>query len=414
MSRDDIPIIFNKAGGASGINKGVLVTLACAAANFILGAFYAWSVFADGLIRELAWTKAHTSLPFLVHIIGFSLMMVVAGRFQDKIGPRFIVTLGGLFSGVGFILCALFPTPIGMALSFGLLFGTGCAFGYAAVLPAALKWFPPEKKGLITGIVIMGQGLAALVWPFLLTILIQQVGVIKTFAVWGLFLLVSVTLVAQLITIPPGGEVETRGREETLSRSIFLGSAFIILWIMIGLSIGTGHMLTAHLAVIATVNYQIRQGYLFVTFSALFNTIGRLTGGVIVDRLGYLRALGINFLALILSMLLFLQATGWWGVLAATVIFGFGYGGLFTVFPATLVEIFGLDNFGLKYGLLFTGVAVGGALGSYFSGYLADIFNSYNSTFIMGLAAGGAALLLTSLLPKGACRVPVQAEKLSE
>ncbi|NLL57334.1 MAG: OFA family MFS transporter, partial [Firmicutes bacterium] len=135
------------------LSKGVKVTIAGSITNFFIGTFYSWSVFADGLIYDLHWSKAEASLPYTVEVFIFAIMMFFAGRLQDKIGAGKGVTISGLITGISFLLCALYPTPLSLTVFFGVLYGTGAAFGYASVTPAAIKWFPPEKRGLVTGIV---------------------------------------------------------------------------------------------------------------------------------------------------------------------------------------------------------------------------------------------------------------------
>ena len=88
-------------------------------------------------------------------------MMVFAGRCQDKFGPRLVATAGGILLGLGLIASALVHSPIAMALTFGVGAGLGIGLGYSATTPPAIKWFPPARKGFITGIVVSGVGLAA-------------------------------------------------------------------------------------------------------------------------------------------------------------------------------------------------------------------------------------------------------------
>ena len=387
------------------INQGIKVTAACSTINFILGSIYAWSVFANGLIKELGWSKLEAASPFTLDIFVFSAMMFVAGRLQDIVGPRAVVTIGGILSGLGFVFCSASPTPISVTVFFGLLFGAGSAFSYASVTPAAIKWYPKQKWGLITGLVVMSQGAAALVWPPVINSLILQVGTVKTFLVWGIFLIITVSLMAQLISIPQdtvrytAGEV-IKGFINFNYRNLIFSPTFFILWLTIGLSIGTSHMMTAHLVQITELNFKIDKGYLFISLFALFNTIGRLGGGLLADKVGYLRGLKAFCLLLAASMVVYLVGDGWPALVVATVILGFNTGCLFTVFPTTTAGIWGLQNFGLNYGLLFTAVGVGGALGPFMAGYLADLTGSYDPAFILGLLACSLAFSLTFAVEK--------------
>src|SRR3989337_54175 len=92
--------------------------------------------------------------------------MVPAGRLQDRLGPRLTATIGGILVGAGMVLARVMSTHpelslAGFIIGFGVLAGAGIGFGYAAATPPAVKWFPPEKTGMIAGIVVSGFGLAS-------------------------------------------------------------------------------------------------------------------------------------------------------------------------------------------------------------------------------------------------------------
>ena len=86
--------------------------------------------------------------------------MIFAGRWQDKMGPRLVATLGGIILVAGLLGSSFARTPTMMLLTFGVVGGMGIGLGYSATTPPAIKWFPAAKKGLITGLVVSGVGLA--------------------------------------------------------------------------------------------------------------------------------------------------------------------------------------------------------------------------------------------------------------
>ena len=135
-------------------NKGWWVTFSGMGLNLALGVLYAWSVFAKQLTEAVdkggfGWTKTEASIPYTVAIACFALMMVPAGRLQDKLGPRMVASMGAVFTAAGLVFTSfasagnILPAVIG----FGLLAGTGFGLGYSAATPAAVKWFPPRKRG---------------------------------------------------------------------------------------------------------------------------------------------------------------------------------------------------------------------------------------------------------------------------
>ncbi len=147
--------------------KGWIVTMAGMGLNLALGILYAWSVFSKQLVETVdkggfGWTKTQATMPYTLAIAVFGVMMIPAGRLQDKLGPRVVASLGGILTGVGLIIASLSTAAsiLPAVIGFGLFAGTGFGLGYAAATPAAVKWFPPEKKGLITGLVVAGFGIA--------------------------------------------------------------------------------------------------------------------------------------------------------------------------------------------------------------------------------------------------------------
>lgn len=387
--------------GLNMISNGVKVTIAGSMINLFIGTFYSWSVFADGLIHELGWTRTEATLPYTVEVLAFAIMMVVAGRIQDRIGARKASIVSGLLVGFSLILCALFPVPLGLTIFFGVVFGTGAAFGYAAVTPAAMKWFPPEKRGLVTGFVVMSLAAGSLFWPTIISSLLGKYGVVQTFFLWGLFLLAGMLGAACFISEPRVDPADATGKIASAKlawKKIFTHPTFILLWLMLGLAAGTGLMVVGHLVQIGELDFQLGGGFMLVSLFALFNMVGRFSGGLITDRIGYHKVLFLSFLICLSSMLLFLVTTGWLGLMLGTILLGLSYGSLFTAFPAAVVNNFGLYDFGAYYGLLFTALGIGGSIGPFLAGTLADHFGTYSMAFVLGISASLLALAFLSVL----------------
>ena len=389
------------------LTNGGKVTLAGSAINFCLGIFYAWSVFADGLIKEFGWSKAEATFPYTLELLVFSVAMIFGGRFQDRFGPRRGIFLSGIFTGLALIFCSFATSPIGVTLSFGIIFGAAAAFGYAAVTPAVIRWFSPSKRGLVTGIVLMSMGASALVWAPVVNFLILHFGVSNAFLICGILILLVITASSRVIDIPPKEQ-----RENSLLipaivsegvnswRLTIRRPAFIVLWLLIGLSSGIGFMLIGHLVQIAELNYSIPWGYALVALFALTNALGRLGGGMLCDRIGYIGNLKTALYLMVTSMLLYLSGWSWPALVTATALLGISYGSLYTSFPVIIASHFGLENFGINYGMAFTSIGIVGSLGPLVAAFLAELSNSYNPAFIIGLAAALICFLLVSELKK--------------
>ncbi|MFA5073480.1 MAG: MFS transporter [Nitrospirota bacterium] len=185
--------------------RGWFVVLAGLGINLILGTLYAWGVMGKALVVQWQWSKMHASLPFAVSTAVFALMMVFAGRMQDKFGPRWVAASGGVMWGLGLALSSMVQSPWAMTMTFGVLGGIGLGLAYSATTPAAVKWFPASKKGLITGIVVSGVGIAAVIMSPLTQFLLSHTSIQGTFLVLGIGATITIIAMAMTLNNPPAG-----------------------------------------------------------------------------------------------------------------------------------------------------------------------------------------------------------------
>ena len=136
-------------------NRGWIVTFSGTGINLALGILYTWSIFKNAIKESIeaggsdafTWSLASLNDPYAVCCIVFAFAMILAGKCQDKWGPRITAFLGGLLVGIGFIWISRTSDYIAWIIGFGVLAGTGIGFGYSAATPPALKWFPPARTG---------------------------------------------------------------------------------------------------------------------------------------------------------------------------------------------------------------------------------------------------------------------------
>ena len=387
--------------------RGWIVTLAGMGLNLALGILYAWSVFAKQLAESVerggfGWTKTQATLPYTIAIACFAAMMVPAGRLQDRLGPRKVASAGGVLTGLGLVV-ASFSTPASIVpalLGFGVLAGTGFGLGYAAATPAAVKWFPPEKKGLITGLVVAGFGIAPVYIAPLSKYLIGAYGVGNAFRILGLAFLVTATAFSQLIKNPPPDLVHPKkadagaaapARVDMVWREVIRTPTFWILWVQYACAATAGLMIIGHMARIVAVQSgnTIKVGFVFVALLAAFNAGGRVVAGIISDYIG--RAVTIALVCVIqaLAMFFFADLTTIGAFVVGSAAVGFSYGACLSLFPATTADYWGTKNMGLNYGILFTAWGVGGVIGPTLAGKIADATGSYSAAYTV------AGLLVT-------------------
>ena len=401
-------------------SRAWLVVAAGVGINLALGVLYSWSVIAKTLTKAVeeggwGWTANAASLPYALAMGVFALSMVFAGRVQDKFGPRIVATIGGTLTGLGMI-AASFGTAdnhLPIVLGFGVMTGLGIGLGYASATPASVKWFDPAKKGLITGIVVAGFGLASVyIAPTTTALLATDGGVPYTFRTLGIAFLIGTVLLAQLLNNPPAGYVPAavaakagaapaKKAEDFEWSEVLRTRAFYELWIMYAFSAFAGLMIIGHMAKIAG-NLGFDFGYLLVAVLAIGNASGRIIAGMVSDRIGTRKTMMIVFILQALIMGGLYVTTASWMLIALAVAMGLTYGANLTLFPAANAGFFGTKNMGVNYGLVFTAWGVGGVFGSMTAASIVDATGSYAMAYAIaaGLSIAAAALAFVSKPPK--------------
>lgn len=410
------------------LSKGWTVTFCGMGVNLALGILYAWSVIKGGIPDSWGWTNADKALPYSVACLVFALAMVPAGRLQDKVGPRWVSTIGGVLVGIGFIIAALAGSSLGgFVIGFGIFGGIGIGFGYASATPPAVKWFPPQKTGLIAGLVVAGFGLASVYIAPLATKLLSvfgttitktdpvtgmvkqavEKGVSSTMLVFGIAFFIIVVILSQLLRDPPKGYVPPgspakgsaaakvtvdRGWKEMLSTA-----QFYILWLIYfaGASAGLTFISVAQDLGKRSLG---ELAFVAVAILAVGNACGRIMAGLISDKIGRQWTLfGFLLLQAVVLFVLFLLKGGasWPIVLLIALLIGANYGSNLSLFPSATKDYFGLKNFGVNYGFVFTAWGVAGLIMPWVNGRIKDATGSDTLTFFIIIAVLIIAALLT-------------------
>lgn len=393
-----------------------IVALAGLGINLALGVLYSWSVIAKSLSKPVAeggwgWSSGQASLPYAIAVGVFAVAMVFAGRAQDRFGPRIVASIGGALCGLGMIV-ASFATPestLPITVGFGILTGLGIGLGYAAATPAAVKWFPPSRKGLVTGIVVAGFGLASVYIAPLTSWLLATQQVSGTFRTLGVAFLIATVGLAQLLKNPPAGYVALEAAPAGGSASASVRPIddyewnemartpqFALLWTMYAFSAFAGLMIIGHMAKISAAQLtSVDLGFLLVAVLAVGNASGRVVAGVVADRIGGTRTMFVVFVlqAVMMGVLALSGSAGTLVPVAAAI--GFCYGANLSLFPSTTAEYFGTKNLGVNYGLVFTAWGVGGVFGSLTAGTIVDSTGSYALAYAIAAGLCIAAALLS-------------------
>ncbi len=389
------------------IRDGWKVVIAGLMINLSIGVLYSWSVIKKALVSEWGWTNNQATMPYTIAIVVWGFTLLIAGRMQDKIGPRKVVTTGVILTGLGLILSGFLKTPSLLGISFGVLAGLGISFAYSSVSPPAIKWFHPSKKGMITGIVVAGMGLASLYIAPLTTMLIKNFQISNTFIVLGVFIITVGVPIAQLIKNPPVGYTPPVPKHISSGKTIHVDSVdfewnetlktkqFYFLWIMFALASSAGLMIIGNIASIAVAQASIAKGAFFVGLLAIFNACGRLAGGYLSDIIGRVNTMKIVFVLQGVNMLCFPHYDTFLLISVGTALAGIGYGSLLALFPSVIADFYGVKNAGFNYGLVYTAWGVSGAIGPIIAGFVVDKTGKYDQAYMISAALLAVALIFT-------------------
>lgn len=384
--------------------QGWMITFAALGINLIMGVLYSWGVIKKALVSDWGWSNTEAALPFTVSAAVFAFTMIFAGRAQDKYGPRVVTILAGIILGGGLIASGFVNSQMMMVITFGVIGSVGIGLGYSAATPCAMKWFEPSKKGLITGIVVSGVGLSPVYMTPITASMLTKYGISNTFIILGVFATVVTVLLALFLKNPVQAESVKAVNKQAVPVSkandftwneVMGTPQFYLLWIMYLLAATAGLMLIAHLPSIAVLQADWKTaGFMLVVILSLFNAGGRLGAGVLSDKVGRTRAMMILFMVQAVNMFLFTFYTSVPTLVIGSAVAGLAYGAVFSLFPTTTAEFFGMKNLGVNYGMVFTGWGVAGVIGPILGGMVADKTGSYS----YGYFVAGAFLIVATIL----------------
>lgn len=421
-------------------SHAIRVVVAGVVVNLALGVLYTWSIVTKTLTMEASkvvagsptalenafgWAAEQALAPYALALLAFAFTMVGAGRLQDKFGPRMVITAGGVFVGAGMALASTtnFAADAGhwqLVVGFGLMVGAGIGLAYASATPAAVKWFPASKRGLISGIVVGGFGLASVYTAPLSKYLIDSYGLKGMFTALAVLFTVVIITAAQVVRNPRPEELPAApapvasdkpapaaGRD-FMPSMMLKTPQFYLLWAMYAFVAFAGLMIVGLVAKVAPeqlgdAEFGAKYGYLLIVTLALGNGLGRPLTGIISDKIGRVPTMmGVFVIQAVLVGVLLPLAHSLLLLLIIAAAIGAMYGANLTLFPATTYDFFGTKHGGVNYGFIFTAWGVGGAIGSYFSGWVKTTYGSFTPAYYVaaGLCVLAAVLALAVKPPK--------------
>jgi nitrate/nitrite transporter NarK len=312
--------------------------------------------------------------------------------------------MGGIFVGAGFIIASLSGSSLaGFVIGFGILGGMGIGFGYASATPPAVKWFPPKKTGLITGIVVSGFGLASCYIAPLASKLLDVFSVSQAMMIFGIAFLVIVAILSQFL-VNPSVKMESLTKVQAKAsnyefswKEMLSKKHFYVLWITYFIGAGAGLTFISFAQDLGKKSLG-ELAFMVVAILAIGNAAGRIMAGFISDRAGREKTIFCFLIAQAITVfILYLVKEGanWLLILVIVLLIGGNYGSNLSLFPSATKDYFGLKNFGLNYGIMFTAWGASGLFLPWLNGKIRDLTGSNDLMFlvIIGLLLFGALLI---------------------
>lgn len=367
-----------------------------------LGSVYAWSFFTNLLQKEpYGWSNGQTSAVFSLAIGCLGLTAAFVGPMLPKWGFRKPALVGACLFSVGHLIAAYALSANNhtlMCLGYGVIGGIGIGLGYVTSVAAAAARFP-EKKGLATGLVVMGFGLGALIMSKALApqaLRLMDNDMPKVFlAFGGVFAIVAPAAAALLRATPP--VAKTDAAESKPGET----GAFALVWGMFFLNCLSGLGILAFQSPLMierakaadpsmTGTALASAGATLIAVAAIANGLGRSIWGGLSDKIGrvntFLLLLGTQ--AIVFLTLPLIHHPLAFGALICYVMLC--YGGGFGTIPALVGDMFGAARLGTLYGRMLTAWGAAGVAGPALLGFLKDKYAAEAS--VIAFRGGAAAL----------------------
>jgi OFA family oxalate/formate antiporter-like MFS transporter len=361
------------------------IAIAAVVMQLSLGTVYAWSVFKKPLMTSHGWGETETQVTFMICIGMIGIAAAFGGALVDKRGPRFVATLGGILFGIGTLLAGLADQTGNiylLYLGFGFIAGLGNGFGYVTPIATLIRWFP-DKRGLVTGLAVMGFGFGAFFMGKIAPGMVNSMGVATTFYILGIVFLILVTAAAQFYKNPPKGWLPAGFTPSKATASAAQSFTFDearktpqwwMLWAMLCLNISAGLGLLSQLSPMAQDIIGKTQGITdpkalalaggtILAIASIFNGLGRLFWAWLSDAIGRKNIFIIMFLTQAILYILLPQISGQFLFTVIACYLLACYGGGFATMPAFVADSFGPAYIGRVYGIMLTAWSVAGVIG---------------------------------------------------
>ncbi|MGB6941363.1 MAG: OFA family MFS transporter [Bryobacteraceae bacterium] len=369
------PQIRNIASESDKTFSRWLVPVAAVAIHICIGSVYAWSTFnrpIHALFPNDPWWFSPPYTTFSTAIVLLGLSAAFGGPWVERKGPRVAAAVAAVLFGAGLIIGGIglaLKQSVLVLLGMGVIGGMGCGIGYIAPVSTLVKWFP-DRRGMATGMAIMGFGGGAFLAGYLNVYFMNLFGVATTIMALGAVYLLIMLLGALLIRRPPDGW-QPEGWVPPVNRNKMITSLqftrneslstvqFYLLWAILFINVTAGIGILAQASPMMQDMFQktALEAAAVVSLISLFNAGGRFFWASFSDYIGRRNTYVVFFVvqAVLFLIIPSLAGRGEWIIFEAALFVIFTmYGGGFATIPAFLADMFGAQNVGAIHGVLLT------------------------------------------------------------
>lgn len=397
-----------------------------------LGTVYAWSYWQTLLVNWYRWTYTQTAWAFSLSILTLGFSAVWAGYNLRRFGPRRLATCGAALFSLGYLLGGLALYLKSLALfyfGYSVIGGIGIGLGYVTPVTTVAKWFP-DKRGLVTGIVVMGFGFGAFAMskglaPLLIGM--TRGNLATVFVALGVLLGLIMVPTAALIRDPPANPASSVPQAaiavsglDTNVRQCLLSGEFSRLWLMFFFNISAGISIISMQSPLAQQVWRIKNpsiepailvsyGATLIAVSSLFNGVGRLFWGLVSDRIGRLTTLRIILCTQMVVFGLLMTEHDPWLFSAFICYILLCFGGGFAVMPLAVSDVFGTQRMSVIYGSLLSAWALAGVAGPLLLAHLTDTYPDHAIiySFLTGVLFLGAGIIVSFVSAMDRFQAPI-------
>jgi OFA family oxalate/formate antiporter-like MFS transporter len=376
---------------------------------------YGWTLFVDPIDAKYHWGRAAIQLAFTLFVVTETWLVPVEAWFVDRYGPRVVVMFGGVMIALAWVLNAYANSLVLLYIA-AIIAGIGAGSVYGTCVGNALKWFP-DRRGLAAGATAAGFGAGAALTVVPIANMIVATDYQHTFLVFGIGQGAIVFMLAFFLR-KPSRVMPAKKKQLNLPQTkidfapsqVLRSPIFWVMYLVFVMVAAGGVMTAAQIAPIAhdfkianepvsLLGFQMAALTFAISLDRIFDGFGRPFFGWVSDTIGREHTMFIAFGTAAL-MLLTLSVYGHIPVvfvLATGIYFGV-FGEIYSLFPATTGDTFGVKFATTNNGMLYTAKGTAALLVPIASIVAASY--GWQAVFVMAVGLNATAALLALLVIK--------------